>query len=178
MNLGIVIGRVIIAPGGCGGREDTSFIEGTLEEALQTPPMEGAFDAVRQLVESFERRVWLISKCFPRVQDRTRRWLDHHGFYEKTGLRRDRLIFCLERPQKAGHCERLEIGYFIDDRLDVLEAMRGRVPHLFLFGPQRRPVSDMEWLVKVADWNGALKAVLERRNGSAATPLGGESGSP
>jgi hypothetical protein len=171
MNLGIDIGRVIIAPGGCGGREDTSFIEGTLEEALQTPPMDGAFEAVRQLVEVFERRVWLISKCFPRVQDRTKRWLDHHGFYDKTGVRRDRLIFCLERPQKAGHCERLGIGYFIDDRLDVLEAMRGRVPNLFLFGEQRRPVADTSWLVPVPTWTLALAAVKERL-GSVETEQG------
>lgn len=162
MNLGIDIGRVLIAPGGCGGKEDTSFIEGTLEEALRTPPMDGAFDAVKQLVEAFERRVWLISKCYPRVQDRTRRWLDHHGFYDKTGLRRDRVVFCLERPQKAGHCERLGIEYFIDDRLDVLEAMRGKVPHLFLFGPQRHPVPDLSWLAKVLTWSLALPVVFER----------------
>ncbi|HLY73435.1 MAG TPA: hypothetical protein VKU80_04885 [Planctomycetota bacterium] len=168
MNLGIDIGRVLIAPGGCGGNEDTSFIEGTLEEALQTPPMAGAFEAVTRLVEVFERRVWLISKCFPRVQDRTRRWLDHHGFYDKTGLRRDRLIFCLERSQKAGHCERLGIEYFIDDRLDVLEAMRGRVPHLFLFGEQRRPVPELDWLVKVPNWEVALSAVLERKEKGSA----------
>ena len=169
MNLGIDIGRVIIAPGGCGGREDTSFIEGTLEEALQTPPMDGAFDAVRHLVEAFERRVWLISKCYPRVQDRTRRWLDHHRFYDQTGLRRDRVVFCLERPQKAAHCARLEIGTFIDDRLDVLEAMRGKVAHLFLFGEQRRPVPPADWFRAVPGWPEALRAILEQR----ARPAGG-----
>jgi len=160
MNLGIDIGRVIIAPGG-GGRADTSFIEGSMEDALRTPPMEGALEAVRRLVEAFERRVWLISKCGPRVQERTRRWLDHHGFYDATGLRRDRVVFCLERPQKAGHCERLGIKVFIDDRLDVLEAMRGRVPHLFLFGEQRTPVSG-DWFRPVQGWEHALPAVLER----------------
>jgi len=167
MNLGIDIGRVIIAPGEGGGKEDTSFIEGSLEEALQTPPMDGAFDAVKRLTEAFERRVWLISKCFPRVQDRTRRWLDHHRFYDVTGVRRDRLIFCLERPQKATHCRRLEITHFVDDRLDVLEAMRGIVPNLYLFGEQRRPVPDLEWLMKVASWPEALEAILSRRTATS-----------
>jgi len=163
MNLGIDIGRVIIAPGGCGGRQDTSFIEGSLADALQTPPMEGAFDAVRFLVEIFAGEVWLVSKCGPRVQERTRRWLDHHRFYEHTRLRHDRVIFCLERPHKALHCVRLRIGYFIDDRLDVLEAMRGQVPHLFLFGVQRGPVRATDWFHWVPTWNDACAAVLRCR---------------
>ena len=65
MNLGIDIGRVIIAPGGGGGREDTSFIEGSLADALQTPPIEGAFDAVRFLVEVFAGEVWLSRSAAP-----------------------------------------------------------------------------------------------------------------
>jgi hypothetical protein len=167
MNLGIDIGRVIIGPGD--GPDDTSFIGDSLEDALRTPSMEGAFEAIRKLVDVFERRVWLISKCFPRVQDRTRRWLDHHGFYDKTGLRRDRVVFCQERPQKSVHCERLGIEYFIDDRLDVLEAMRGKVPHLFLFGEQRRPVPAADWFQPVAVWPDALQAVLERHSKRSGT---------
>lgn len=168
MNLGIDIGRVIIRPGSQDGREDTSFIAGSLEDALATPAMDGAFDAITRLTEAFEQRVWLISKCGPRVQDRTRRWLDHHDFYGKTGVRRDRLVFCLERPQKADHCLRLGITHFIDDRLDVLEAMRERVPHLFLFGAPQRPVGDLPWVVKVPTWPESLDAVL--RSG----PAGGD----
>ena len=68
MNLGIDIGRVIIGPGE--GPDDTSFIGGSLEDALRTPPMDGAFDAIQQLVNTFDRRVWLVSKCFARYQPR------------------------------------------------------------------------------------------------------------
>lgn len=168
MNLGIDIGRVIISNLGPDGREDTAFIGGSLQDALRTPPMPGAFDAIARLVRAFEQRVWLISKCGPSVQGKTRRWLEHTGFYDATGVRRDRLVFCLERPQKAGHCIRLEITHFVDDRIDVLEAMRGRVPNLFLFGPQRRPVSDASWLTPVLDWPAALEAVL--RTVSAPAP--------
>jgi len=163
MSLGIDIGRVLISAGK--GSADTSFIEGSLAEALETPPMEGALDAVARLVDAFERRVWLISKCGPLVQDRTRRWLDHHAFYERTGLRRDRLIFCLERPQKAAHCERLGIASFIDDRVDVLEAMRGRVPHLFLFGVQRAGLSHANWYQRLNSWNDSLAPVISTRDG-------------
>jgi|SRR5688572_15795282 len=160
MNLGIDIGRVLIAPGSGGGKADTSFIGGSLADALETPPMEGAFDAVARLVDAFERRVWMVSKCGPRVQDRTRRWLDHHAFFDITGLRRDRVVFCLERPQKANHCERLGIASFIDDRLDVLEAMRGRVPHLFLFGEQPPTLLKADWYQRLRSWNESLLPVL------------------
>jgi len=161
MNLGIDIGRVLIAPGN--GSADTSFIQGSLSDALETPPMDGALDAVTRLVDAFERRVWLISKCGPRVQDRTRRWLDHHDFYNRTGLRRDRVVFCLERPQKAIHCERLGIESFIDDRIDVLEAMRGRVPHLFLFGAQGVELPSATWYQRLHSWNDSLQPVLATR---------------
>ncbi|MCE9584415.1 MAG: hypothetical protein K8T20_18155 [Planctomycetes bacterium] len=172
MNLGIDIGRVIISNLGADGREDTSFIGGSMQDALATPPMPGAFEAIGELVRAFDQRVWLISKCGPSVQQKTRRWLDHTGFFEATGVRRDRLVFCLERPQKAVHCARLGITHFIDDRLDVLEAMRGTVPHLFLFGPQRRPIPGAGGFTPVRDWPTALAAVHQSfPHGSAAKKL-------
>jgi hypothetical protein len=168
MTLGIDIGRVIISAGG--GSHDTSFIGGTAEAALATPPMEGAFDHIARLVEAFSGRAWLVSKCGPRIQERTRRWLEHHRFHEWTGLHPERVVFCLERPQKAEHCERLGITHFIDDRADVLAAMRGRVPHLFLFAAQPDPAAP-DWYEPVPDWSHAAAAVLRTVPG-ASDPAG------
>jgi hypothetical protein len=53
--LGIDIGRVLIAPDAVDGRADTSFIGGSLEAALATPPYEGMFETVPDLVKSFRR---------------------------------------------------------------------------------------------------------------------------
>lgn len=157
MNLGIDIGRVIITPGD--DDADTSFLRGSLEDALRTPPNEGMFDAVPELVRRFEGRAWLISKCGPKIQDKTRRWLDHHRFFERTGIPPDHLRFCLLRPQKADHCRELGITHFIDDRVDVLEALSGIVPQRFLFGPQNagRPIP--EGVVRVLTWPDALAAI-------------------
>lgn len=91
------------------------------------------------LVERFEGRVWLVSKAGPRVQEKTRHWLRHHRFFERTGIAPENLRFCLERPQKAEHCKELGITHFIDDRPDVLDHLEGVVRHRFLFGPQRKP---------------------------------------
>jgi hypothetical protein len=50
--IGIDIGRVIMAPIK-GGKADTSFLNGSLERAMQTPPSPGAFEGVKTLVTAF-----------------------------------------------------------------------------------------------------------------------------
>lgn len=157
--LGIDIGRVLIAPDAADGRADTSFIGGSLEAALATPPYEGMFDTVPDLVERFDGQVWLVSKAGPRVQEKTRHWLRHHRFFERTGIAADHLRFCLERPQKAQHCRELAITHFIDDRSDVLEHLEGVVHHRYLFGPQRKQ-HRMEGVIAVPTWESVRAALL------------------
>jgi hypothetical protein len=125
--IGIDIGKVIMSPV-LGGKADTSFLSGGVEKAMQTPPSPGAFEGVKKLVEAFSGKAWLISKAGPNVQQKTKLWLRHWDFYKVTGLPQEHLRFCLERPQKAAHCKQLLITHFIDDRLDVLEALRENVP--------------------------------------------------
>lgn len=136
MKLGIDVGRVLISAGD-ESKPDTSFIAGTLEDALATPPYDGMFDVVPALVERFEGQVWIVSKCGKRVQDRTLQWFERHQFFERTGIQSKNVRFCLQRPEKAVHCRELAITHFIDDRIDVLGAMAGIVRYRYLFGPQR-----------------------------------------
>ncbi len=138
--LGIDIGRVLIAAEDANGA-DTAFIGGSLRDALETPPYAGMFEAVPPLVERFAGRVWLVSKCGPSVEAKSRAWLRHHRFFERTGIPPSNLRFCLQRPQKADHCCELGITHFIDDRADVLRHLEGVVPNRYLFGPQRKPVT-------------------------------------
>jgi len=157
MKLGIDVGRVLITPGD-DSRPDTSFIGGTLETALHTPPYDGMFDVVPALVRRFEGRVWIVSKCGKRIQERTLQWFEHHRFFERTGIDRRHVRFCLKRPEKAIHCRALGITHFIDDRTDVLGAMVGVVPHRYLFGPQSSPSGGPH--ERVVDWPAVAKALL------------------
>ena len=159
MKLGIDVGRVLIG-GVAADTPDTSFIGGSLEDALRTPPFEGMFDVVPRLVDKFGGHVWIISKCGPRVQEKTRAWLRHHQFFERTGLDPGHLRFCLQRPQKALHCRELGITHFIDDRPDVLKAMIGVVPHLFLFGPQRAGTPPNRAFTPVPNWAEIARILL------------------
>lgn len=157
--IGIDIGRVIMTPVK-GGKADTSFLSGSLEKALATPPSPGAFVGVRSLVSAFGGRAWLVSKAGPKVQYKTKQWLRHWDFYGETGLPRAHLRFCLERSQKVGHCRQLKITHFVDDRLDVLEHLHGSVAKLYLFGEQPSLDEVPDWVTPVADWRETTEAVL------------------
>lgn len=159
--LGIDIGRVIIA-GSAPDGEDTSFLRGGLDNALRTPPVAGAFEALTALVERFDRQVWLVSKCGERVEARTKAWLEHHEVFDQTALDAGHLRFCRRRLEKAPICAELGITHFIDDRGDVLAPMRGVVKHLYLFGTEPGP-GDEQWLTPVPDWATALDLVQPSR---------------
>lgn len=143
--LGVDVGRVIIA----GDGPDTSFLGVSDDDAMRAPAMEGAFESLARLVALYEGRVWLVSKCGERVQQRTRRWLAHHGFFEATGLRQDRVRFCRERREKAPICAELRVTCFVDDREDVLAAMAGVVPTRILFGAHAARGAE---IVPAPDW--------------------------
>jgi hypothetical protein len=155
LRLGVDIGRVIIG-GGAPGGNDTQFFSGDTARMLATPAVPAAIDTLARLVPLFGQ-VWLVSKCGERVQRHTRQWLDHHDFAARTGIPGDHLRFCLKRPDKAVHCAQLGITHFVDDKLDVHQALRGVVPHRYLFGPQRTPPPD--WVEHTPTWAAAETAI-------------------
>lgn len=148
--LGIDIGKVIINGPAHPGGGDTAFFQGDEATMLATPEMDGAADAIRRLAALFGGRVWLVSKCGPRVQDRSLRWLDRHDFYERARLPRDHVRFCLTRPEKRPHCVTLGLTHFVDDHPEVHDAIRGVVDYHYFFGPQAAPVP--HWGIHTATW--------------------------
>jgi len=156
--LGIDIGRVIIDGSANPDGGDTAFFSGTEVEMLATPAMPGAFDSISRLVQRFDGRVWLVSKCGPTIRDRSSRWLAHHQFFETTGMTKGNARFCRERREKRTHALKLGLTHFIDDRVDVHRAIYDIVDHCYLFGEQRGPAPD--FVSHVADWPTAEAAVL------------------
>jgi hypothetical protein len=150
--LGVDIGRVIIE----GDGPDTSFVGGTEAEALRAPAMAGAFESLTRLRERLAGRVWLVSKCGPKIQARSRLWLDRHRFFQTTGIPYGQLRFCRDRKEKAPICEELGIGLFVDDRLDILESMRDIVQHRFQFGASSAPAG----ITPVPTWAATEEAIL------------------
>ncbi|GAB3282281.1 hypothetical protein [Kineosporia babensis] len=151
------IGRVIIDGTAHPGGGDTAFFSGGEAVMLATPQVPGAIETIARLSEWFGGRVWLVSKCGPNVQDRSRRWLAAHDFYARTGVPAENLRFCRERKHKRRHCVQLGLTHFVDDRPDVHAAITDVVPHRYLFGPQRTGVAVDA--VRVPDW-AAVEALI------------------
>jgi len=155
--LGIDIGRVIIEGPSHPGGGDTAFFNGDEATMLATPEMAGCVPAIARLAGLFGGHAWLVSKCGPRVQARTLRWLDGHDFWQRTGMPREHVRFCRERAQKRAHCEELGITHFIDDHPEVHAAIRGAVGFQYFFGPQRDPVP--AWGIPALTWADAVRLV-------------------
>ena len=164
MKLGIDFGRVIMEAAGDSVQADTSFLGSSFNDAMRTPASTGSIDSIRELVDVFAGEVWIVSKCGPSVEQKTRAWLSKNDFYGATGLNKENLRFCRQRNEKAGICRKLGIGYFVDDRIDVLSHMVGVVPHLYLFGQQSRGTECPDYAVETSNWEVALARILEDVN--------------
>jgi len=145
---GIDFGGVIVRNLRQDRGEDTSVQSSSGAEAARV----GAFDAIRQLCSSCDGRVWIVSKAGPRMQERTLAWLQSVNFFSRTGLQPDHLHFCLQRQDKASICRELEISHFIDDRVHVMQILRGVVPHLCLFGEPGEERICPPWACFASSW--------------------------
>ena len=97
---------------------------------------EGYIEAIKILIAEFgKENVFILSKCGSNVEKKSREWLDHTEFFEKTGFDNSNLLFCKERSEKASICKNYKINIFIDDRMDVLQYMKNEDVSLkILFG--------------------------------------------
>ena len=162
--LGIDVGGVIVAR--LAADTDTSFF-GT--RPMDTPPVEGAFEAIAELARRFEYRVHIVSKAGPKIDGLTRQWFGERRFFERTCVPSSNLYFVRKRHEKAPVCARLGITHFIDDRPDVLENLAD-VEHCLLFtgglGPNIEvPPTDGRWTV-ADSWAGVLNRFAVQPSGS------------
>jgi hypothetical protein len=153
--LGVDVGGVLVDRIRADG-SDTSFFS---DRFLETPAVADGFTTLARLAEArFGHRICIVSKCGPRVEEKTRLWLAHHKVLDGLGLDERALHFCRERRDKAPICKRLGVTHFIDDRMDVLVHMKS-VPHRFLFGPQKAGV-DATGATHVETWAHVAEALL------------------
>ena len=153
--LGVDVGGVLVDRIRADG-SDTSFFS---DRFLETPAVAGALDTLARLGrERFGPRICIVSKCGPRVEEKTRLWLAHHNLLETLGLDGRALHFCRERRDKGPICKRLRVTHFIDDRMDVLVHLTS-VPHRFLFGPQKAG-ANADGVTRAENWEDIARALL------------------
>jgi len=134
-----------------GGRGADSFFS---DNFLETSRLADSFETLAALRTVYGDEMYVVSKCGPRIQDRTLRWMDANHFYSETTISPDHVIFCLERSEKAGICRELGIRAFIDDHADVFANFDASTTR-YLFGPQSDETlisAHMQGLIPVASW--------------------------
>ena len=145
-----------------GGRGADSFFS---DNFLETPRLPDSFETLAALNAVYGNEMYVVSKCGPRIQDRTLRWMEANNFYGETKIAPDHIIFCLERIQKAGICRELGIRAFIDDHADVFANFDASTTR-YLFGPQSDETlisAHAQGLIPVASWTDVRKLELEDR---------------
>ncbi|MDP1694938.1 MAG: hypothetical protein Q8L34_05350 [Candidatus Woesearchaeota archaeon] len=158
--LGVDVGGVIIASR---QRDRDTFFNGNHLEAAASPYV---FEGLRRLVnEVFGNEVYIVSKCKPKVQQKTREWLEHHNFYEQTGISRKHVYFCLERRDKLPICQRLGVTTFIDDKLEVHRYLHeAGITDLYLFNPDPKEVTQfqtyLQHVQQVNDWREVVAGIM------------------
>lgn len=95
---------------------------------LETAYVPGVAEVLRTLTKVVgPERAWLLSKCSPETERRTREFLEQR-FYAETGMRLDRVRFCRDRTGPAGKApiildqlwDRNGPLLVIDDRAQIL----------------------------------------------------------
>jgi len=156
--LGIDIGGVIIDRKK-NDNTDTSLFGPNYLNAFA---VDGAFQAIKTLHERFSGEVYLVSKCGQNIERKSKEWLAHNGFPDKTGVPMENVHFCRRRADKAPICQKLGITHFIDDKLEVLSYLES-VPNKYLFDPSPTEVKAYEkflgQVTKVDTWK-ELEAMI------------------
>jgi NADH:ubiquinone oxidoreductase subunit len=160
--LGVDIGGVVIQRTGDAEEDDTSFWG---PNYLETPEVDDAIATIAALSrDRFGDAVYLVSKCGVDTEERSREWLSHNGFFERTGIPPTHVYFCRKREEKAPICATLGITHFVDDRLEVLSYLVD-VRHRYLFQARDEEVAEFSSYLKLVErvdsWK-AIRAALER----------------
>ncbi|MBU1754844.1 GrpB family protein [Patescibacteria group bacterium] len=102
---------------------------------LEIPEIEGAIDSIAELNSSrFKNRVHIVSRYTGEGPAKVLGWLRNKDFFTRTGIPEENFHPCALRHEKAPICVDLGITHFIDDQIEVLSHMVGKVPNLYLFG--------------------------------------------
>lgn len=151
--LGVDVGGVIIDKAS-NDDSDTSLFGPNFLNATAVP---GAFESLAQLAKTFD--VYLISKCGPTTEEKTRQWLAHNDFFKITGIPESHVRFCRKRPDKASICAELRVTHFVDDKLEILSYLPTNV-RKYLFRPSPEEVAKFGKFLKKVRKIGSWKELL------------------
>ena len=139
---GVDIGNVLVH----NFKINTDFDNLTWEEISKNGGeiIPGALEGLKKLIDKVGAdNVWIVSKVSPAQQKVSEFILEHINIYEKTGLLRDHIRFCLEKKDKAPIIKELKLDGHIDDRGEVIESLQAFLPCPIWFNPDQEDM--LEW---------------------------------
>jgi hypothetical protein len=137
-SLGIDLGNVII--------DHLGF--GTTPEFFQTgdyntiPPVPGVMEALGKLQTRFNGNIFVVYKATDVADEKILSWMKANDFYNRTGVLPSNVHRTQFGRDKSSLCVKYKATHFVDDRLEVLGHLVGKVKHLYLFRPQEQEVSE------------------------------------
>ncbi|MEX0917435.1 MAG: hypothetical protein WDZ90_02855 [Candidatus Paceibacterota bacterium] len=160
-SLGVDLGNVIIDHNGFG----------TTPEFFQSgdyniiPPVSGVFDALSQLSkERFGGNIFVAYNATDVADQKITSWLEAHDFFQKTSVSRYRVRRTQNVRNKLSLCGFYKATHFIDDRLEVMSHLIGKVENLYLLRPQESEVEQyrcfLPYVVRVQTWQEILRLML------------------
>ena len=159
--LGVDLGNVII--------DHVGF--GTTPEFFQTgdyntiPPVDGVFEALHCLnQERFNGNIFVVYNASDVADQKITSWLLAYDFFNRTGVLPDRVMRTQNGRNKWTLCELYGATHFVDDRLEVLGHLVGKIDNLFLFRSQQKEVdryrSFLDYVRQVNTWNEFVRILL------------------
>ena len=135
--LGVDLGNVIIDHVGFGTTPE--FVRDG--DYTSIPPVTGVLEALEHLQKRFNGNVFVVYNATDVADQKIFSWLDFHDFFRKTSIPPNRVRRTNRGRDKSQICEEYGATHFVDDRLEVLGYLIGKLPQLFLFRPQQNEVA-------------------------------------
>lgn len=160
-SLGVDLGNVIIDHLGFGTTTEY-FAHGDYNAI---PPVTGVLDALRQLNQRrFGGMIFVAYNANDVAEQKIVSWLKFHNFFNRTGISPNRINRSSQGRDKSAICKLYQATHFIDDRLEVLSHLIGKVKNLYLLRPQgdevNRHKSYLKKVNQMESWEALLRVLL------------------
>ena len=160
-SLGVDLGNVIIDHVGFGTTPE--FFHSGNSNII--PPVSGVLDALRRLnQERFQGNMFVVYNASDVADQKIISWLKSRDFFEQTGISPERVVRTQNGRDKSSVCKLYQATHFIDDRLEVLSHLVGKVGNLYLFRPQQKEVEQyQDFLIhvwQVNSWDDIIQSLI------------------
>ena len=160
-SLGVDLGNVIIDHIGFGTTPEF-FHSGDYNVI---PPVPGVLNAIRRLnQERFLNDIFVVYNASDVADQKIISWLKSHDFFERTGISPERVMRTQNGRDKSSVCKLYQATHFIDDRLEVLSHLAGKVGSLYLLRPQQKEVAQyQDFLIhvrQVHSWDDIVQSLI------------------